>query len=393
MGETSDKPRPLVVTAWTGKDRVIACCRAPAAAGWCSDAARRGALWPASALGSVASIRTTRSPTAAAAAAPSGVSFVAIDDADVPDYLLLDATGFGFGFGGEAAFAEKLVADVRRRGYWAIAAVADTVAAARAVARYGRLDEPRVRIVLPGGQSDALGPLPVEALELPGPVVQVLRELSVVRVGQLLALPRAQLPSRFGSEVLACIDRALGDLPEGLSPEPTVELLELTWAFEPPVADAALLSAAVEELIERLLKKLRSQPVGVKRLLWWVQTDRAERVCFPVDLVRPTTVQKDLMALVRLQVERVRIAGEVTEVTVRAAAEPLVFDQLDLFGGGADWRKDVAGLLERLTSRLGDRAVLRPRLFPDAQPELACSTTLGCRSSRPGPARRRSREH
>ena len=32
----------------------------------------------------------------------------------------------------------------------------------------------------------------------------------------------------------------------------------------------------------------------------------------------------------------------------------------------------MAGLLERLTSRLGDRAVLRPRLQADAQPELAC---------------------
>ncbi|HVK10678.1 MAG TPA: hypothetical protein VM597_18065, partial [Gemmataceae bacterium] len=173
-------------------------------------------------------------------------------------------------------------------------------------------------------------------------------------------------------EVLTCIDRALGELPEGIDAEPAVELLELSWAFEPPVSDAALLAAAVEELVGRLLKKLRHQPVGVKRLLWWVKSDRAERVCLPVDLVRPTTSLKDLMALVRLQVERLRIAGEVTEVTARAAAEPLVYDQLDLFGAGPDRRKDVAHLLERLSSRLGDRAVLRPRPVPDAQPELAC---------------------
>jgi protein ImuB len=31
----------------------------------------------------------------------------------------------------------------------------------------------------------------------------------------------------------------------------------------------------------------------------------------------------------------------------------------------------VAGLIERLSSRLGNAAVLRPRLVPDAQPELA----------------------
>jgi protein ImuB len=358
---------------------VIACCRAARRRGVVPGMllAEAQSLWPASDLNGVGfephDVLADRGKLRELAALAQQFSpFVAIDDADVPDYLLLDATGCGYGFGGEAAFAEKLVADVRRRGYWPMAAIADTVAAARAVARHGRLDEPRVRIVPPGEQLNALRSLPIEALRLPPSVVQTLWELSIVRVDQLLALPRVQLPSRFGTEVLTCIDRALGDLPEGLNPEPAVELLELSWAFEPPAADATLLAAAVEELVERLLKKLRNQPVGVKRLLWWVKTDRAERVCFPVDLVRPTTSQKDLMALVRLQVERLRVAGEVTEITVRAAAEPLVFDQLDLFGNGPDRRKDVAHLLERLTSRLGDRAVLRPRPSPDAQPELAC---------------------
>jgi protein ImuB len=52
---------------------------------------------------------------------------------------------------------------------------------------------------------------------------------------------------------------------------------------------------------------------------------------------------------------------------------PLVYRQGDLFGGrvGAQRPPDVTGLIERLSSRLGNAAVLRPRLVPDAQPELA----------------------
>ena len=33
---------------------------------------------------------------------------------------------------------------------------------------------------------------------------------------------------------------------------------------------------------------------------------------------------------------------------------------------------DVLELIERLSNRLGDQAVLRPQLWPDAQPEYAC---------------------
>src|SRR5262249_37004551 len=44
----------------------------------------------------------------------------------------------------------------------------------------------------------------------------------------------------------------------------------------------------------------------------------------------------------------------------------------EMFGGGeALNQREVDELLERLTSRLGEKAILRPQLEPDAQPEFA----------------------
>jgi protein ImuB len=304
---------------------------------------------------------------------------VAVDDSDPPDCLLLDATGCGFGFGGEQLFAEKLVAAVRKRGYWGVAALADTITAAWAVSRraLGRRllaadVASRVIVIAPNEQKSVLLPLAIEALRLPPRIVEVLHELNIVRVDQLLALPRNQLPSRFGAELLLSIDRAFGVLPEGLTAEPDIEPLELSWAFEPPVSELFSMTAAIEEMIERLLKRIRGQQVGIQQLLWWAKPEKGERVCFPVVLVRPTLSQLDLMALIRLQLERLQVTGEIAEVAVRAAVAPLHFDQGDLFGTRPDGRAGIAGLLERLTSRLGDKAVLRPRLYPDAQPEFAC---------------------
>jgi protein ImuB len=306
---------------------------------------------------------------------------VAIDPGDAPDGLLLDATGCGFGRSGEAGFAANLLDEVRQRGYWAVAATADTVGAAWAVARYGlvrRLFVPdtrsRVMVVPPGGQLDALRPLPVAALRPPVGVAEVLGELNVVRVDQLLALPRDQLPARFGAELLGCIDRALGIVPEGLTGEPAVEPLEARRAFEPPITDAQVLGNVIEKLIGRLLKEVRGQDVGFRKLLWWLRVEGHDQVCVPVELLRPTAHARELSDLVRLQLDRLRLPGEVTEVTVRAVVVArLVYRQGDLFGGrcGANGSEDVTGLIERLSSRLGSAAVLRPRLVADAQPELA----------------------
>ena len=306
---------------------------------------------------------------------------VAVDPGESPDGLLVDATGCGLGRGGEAGWAADLLAEVRHRGYWAVAVVADTVGAAWAVARHGlgrRVMMPdargRVVVVPPGSQLEALRPLPITALRPPAGVAEVMGELNVVRIDQLLALPRAQLPARFGPDLLRCLDRAVGVIPEALKGEPAVEPLEARRAFEPPVADAQVLGRVIEELIGRLLKEVRGQGVGFRKLLWWLRVEGHDQVCVSVELLRPTASARELAELVRLQLDRLRLPGEVTDVTVRAAVVArLVYRQGDLFGGrvGPDRPEDVSGLIDRLSSRLGAAAVLRPRLVADPQPEFA----------------------
>ncbi len=296
---------------------------------------------------------------------------VSLDKAETPDSLFVDVTGVDK----ELPFAESAVDLLRQHGYWAVAVVAGHVGTAWAVAHYGSLPHAKRSIVVPtGGQREALRPLPVEALRLPDNIVEVLHELNVFRIEQLLALPRAQLPSRFGTEILLGIDRALGALPEIVKPEPLLEPLEACWEFEYPIADARILVAAIEHLLERLLGQLQTEHVGIQRLLCLLKLDR-ESLHFQVELLRPSSSQKDLMELVRLQVERLRIETEILQVTVRAAVVlPLEFRQDEMFGGSdeANGNHELTGLLERLSNRLGEKAVLRPQLWPDAQPELAC---------------------
>jgi protein ImuB len=381
VAEPSGKRQALVIhaPAERAKVRVIACCRAARKRGVRVGMllAEAQSLWPGSAGNAVrfephdllADLQHLRDLV--------GWSlqfgpWVALDDGPAPDCLLLDVTGCGYGFGGETGIAQKMIAGLAGKGYWAVVAIADTVGAAWAIAHYAPA-ESRAIIIPEGRHEEALRPLPVEALRLPAREVNLLHEVKVARIDQLLALPRADLPSRFGPELLLQLDRALGLVPEVLQPKRPADVLEKSWAFEPPVADRYSLLGAIEEILERLLKLLPRNRLGVHRLLCSLEFTDEDPIHFPVELLRPTASQRDLMELVSLQIDRMQLPGEVSGLTVRIAAlAPLEFRQDDLFGGGSSERGDEAiRLIERLIGRLGERAVLRPRLVADAQPELA----------------------
>src|SRR4051812_30200122 len=133
------KRQPLVVSAPVrGKDRVVACSRSARRRGITVGMLQADAeslagtgvrfephdpLADRGRLGELVAVCQQFSPT------------VAIEPGERPEALFLDATGCGVGFGGEAAFAGLVVNAVRDRGYWGVAATADTVGAAWAVAR------------------------------------------------------------------------------------------------------------------------------------------------------------------------------------------------------------------------------------------------------------------
>lgn len=398
-----------------GKTRVIACCRNARQRGVTPGMllAEAQSLWPSAA----ASVRFEEHDPLADRHALRELALwchqfsptVAVDDAETPDCLLLDATGLVVeenreqrtedrgqksnrlsslssvfcplsSSTTEKQFADEAIAALERRGYWGVAAIADTIGTAWAVAHHGAIKR-RLVLVPPRGQKDALRSLPVEALRLPVEAVQTLHDLNVFRIDELFVLPRTELPSRFGVELLRCIDRALGRTPEMLTPVPPAEPLEASWDFEPGIADGRILVTVIEQLLERLLSRpgshaLRGSPfIGVQRLLCSLKLADRERLYLPIELLRPSGSQRDVMELVKLKVERLRITTEVVAVTVRVErVAPLEFQQAEIFGGN-DWggRNEVIGLLERLSSRLGEKAVLRPRLEPDAQPEYACA--------------------
>jgi protein ImuB len=287
-----------------------------------------------------------------------------------PDSLLLDTTGSDHLFGGEQSLAEQVVAQLREHGYIAKVAVAGTPSAAWALAHYGA----RVVQVTAFDQlAEDLRPLPLEALRLSAEVIQTLRELDVRCIGQLMRLPRTALPSRFGQALLNHLDQLLGDIGDSLTPEEIVEPDEISWTFETPCEDRQILERVLEQLVARLLEKLCSRQLGVQRLVCHFSRTASDGCHLSVGLLQASTSLRHVMKLLRLNLERTEWSGEITDMTVQAIAAPLPSHQGHLFGGES-WSERTRlfpTLVEVLSNRLGKRAVLRPILQADAQPECA----------------------
>jgi protein ImuB len=297
---------------------------------------------------------------------------VAIEAAERPDGLALDVTGLGPLFGGEAALAERVVREFHERGLAARVAIADTLGGAWAAAREWQVVT--ASIIAPDATLAALGPLPVAALRLPEETVALLAAVGIRSIEQLAALPRAALSARFSPQLLAQLDRATGVVPELLVPHRAAPQVTAEWSFETPVDSSEAIQHVLEELIRRVSRALAVRDEGALGLVCRIACADRERIALAVGLFRPSASPKHLWELLKLRLETIRLTAPVTALAVEVtSAAGLSHEQQELFAAdrSRDAPRHLAALVERLSSRLGREAVVRPVLMPDAQPEYA----------------------
>lgn len=291
---------------------------------------------------------------------------------DGVDGLLLDVAGCAHLRGGEAG----LLADMARRlegmGLTARLALADTVGAAWALARFGS----QAQTVAPSGAARlALFDLPVAALRLDGETVATLRLLGLRRIGQLLPLPRAALARRFRAKrqaeaVVLRLDQALGDRGEPVVPLNPPPALCVTRSFGAPLIDRALVEAWLPRLLGELADLLAKQGLGVRRLRLTAFRADGSRQDLLAGMGEPT---RDVAHMQRLLAPRMETleAGFGIESLSLAAAEATPFCATQTGFAGDRGALDLAQLGDRLASRLGPQAVYRLGAFESHVPERA----------------------
>lgn len=336
----------------------------------------------------------------AAAAGSAGRQSVAQPQAAGGDCLQLDVTGTARFFGGESGLARTATWTLAARGLHVRVALADTPAASWAAARHTAVvaaavprQQPRRQgrwlnrqqrwvVVPPGQQRQLLAGMPLTALRLPSGVVETLAEVGVESIGHLLQLSRSSLRQRFDRLVTLRLAAFLGETAEPLQPPGGDPLPTASHAFDLPVLSRDLTGDDLPVLCDRLVRDCLRPLVSVGKGIASLQmrldgvSGRPPTV-IDVGLFRPVASAAHLVELIMLRLGRVRLPCEFAGVTVEVlSAAPLPCRQQLLFDAASPTAapqagQQVAGLLDRLASRLGRAAVVEPQLLADAQPEAA----------------------
>jgi protein ImuB len=333
--------------------------------------------------------------------------FCPVVGVEPPDTLLLDLSDLEHLHPDETVLARNILRGLAERRLSARLAIADTLGAAWALTREEELQNENCNlqlancktqsdgitpshfalcklhfafcnsswVIVPPGQTlPVLASLPIRSLRLPDETVALLAQLGLHRIGQLERLPREELPSRFGPAVLRRLDQALGRSEERLPVLHAAPEFSARESFEYPTTDHAVLEAALRRLIERLALQLTEHGRGALHLEATLWCPPAESVRLEVGLFQATAAAEHLWGLVQVQLERSRIAEPIVGVEIAVTAHDLLQRrQQELFTDVPPRRhpRHLAALVDRLANRLGSAAVGRPRLLPDAQPELA----------------------
>jgi len=291
------------------------------------------------------------------------------------DGVCIEIAGSAHLWGGEAALTADLSARLARQDIAHRLAVADTLGAAWAFARFAAGDG-QPALVAPAEAGDMLSPLPIAALRLDPALVEGLHRVGLRRVGEVMAMPRDALARRFGETTARRLDQALGTLPEPLSPLGEVPSRRVRLSLAEPIADPADLARAAERLTRDLVARLEREGLGVRRLdLGFHRVDgRVERI--RIGTARPSRDPVHLAKLLVGKLDTVDPGLGVEDAILAAfAVETLAAEQLEsplpqemssrplsaAKGGGSAGAAypGVAPLLDRIGARFGLDALAR----------------------------------
>ena len=275
---------------------------------------------------------------------------------DAPDGLVIDSTGADHLHGGEAALLDTLVGRLIMSGVSARAAIADTRAAAHALARFAA----NPSFVAPEQLgAEVLLPLPLEALRLPTSTSQDLRKLGFATIGDVLAQPRAPLVLRFGPELGRRIGQVLGERGEPIEPLRPAELIEVRRPFAEPIGAAETIARYIGKLVVSLCTELELRGLGARRL-----DLLCHRVDNRIEAVRVGTAApvRDIKRLTRLLCDKIETIApgfgiEVMSLTA-TIAEPMG-ERQSASSLIEEAEPDISDLIDTLSNRVGERAIYR----------------------------------
>lgn len=306
---------------------------------------------------------------------------------DAPEGLWLDASATKLS-GGEARWADRVLAACRAAGFKARCVVGSERFTTQALARW-RGDS---LAVVPARGGNELPALPLVALEdgwLGPSAAAPFRALGLSTLGELAGLPAGALVARFGTMGLTAARLCRGEDDSRFVADPLPEAFEESVQLDWPAEALEPVLFALKTAVDRICARLQGRQKAAVRLAVTVGLERGEPMVVPLILARPSAQSKLLVELIRHRLTDLTVREPITRLAVRvdeAGDDP--GRQLAL-GDAPVGEAELEVVLSRLQSALGEDALFSAEPVARHRPEEGWAPR---RFSVPSPPGERVRE-
>lgn len=306
----------------------------------------------------------------------------------IRDGLFLDTTGCDHLFGGEAAMLEDMRTRFAALDLTARIAIAPTIGAAWALARYSPSGSiiPCQNSSVPTEQpllAEALSSLPVAALRLDTDTITLLRRLGLKTIGQLLDVPKNALLRRFrkvrdhvknphANNPVVRLDQAMGKLAEPLVPVDEHVPVRVVKRLIEPVVTVEALEEVLRALTADLCALMTAQGVGARQLIMTGFRVDGLPVEAHVSVSEASRDPQHLAGLFKGRLEGLDAGFGIDAAALTATMHEPFAHRQDRFDGAAHDALELSQLLDRLMAKLGPQGVRVAADRGSHVPERAC---------------------
>jgi protein ImuB len=292
------------------------------------------------------------------------------------DTVLLEVRASLRYFGGPAKLLQRLREAVTPLGHRIQAASAPTPLGAALLARGPQ----RVHVQERAALQRALDALPPWLLGPGREHWEALQGMGLATLADLRRLPRAGLARRFGTALLADLDRAYGERPDPRVPlvlpprfHSRLELFARADSAEQVLHAAGMLLARLSSWLAAQHAFVRGFALAMQHEPRWRSDAQVPpQTVLEVALAEPSRDPAHLQVLLRERLAQVQLPAPTLEL--RLAAREIVPGEApsgELFPSAASEREGLVRLVERLQARLGAERVQTLQPVHDHRPERA----------------------
>jgi protein ImuB len=275
---------------------------------------------------------------------------------DFPDGLILDTNGCTHLWGGEMEYLESIRKKLAILGYTIRAAIADTIGAAWAAARFGNTPV----IIKPKMQREALRHLPAAALRLDPEILARLNKLGLQRIDNFMDMTSAVLRRRFGPALPLRIGQALGQEIELVNPIKPVEPYQERLSSLEPIVSAAGITIALEQLLESVSMRMQQEGMGLRRAVFKAYRVDSNIQQIEIGTGHPSRNARHLFRLFEHKIVTLEPAlGFELFVLEASKVESITDEQAAIWDVSSHNDQQVAELLDRVAARINPNVIRR----------------------------------